>query len=136
MWSAPRTTRNQPRWVNLDVVTAPQSDEGPTPIGSLASSESASGSDSSFNGNTALSSESIVARRASIVDEEMRQHRSNEIGVGPSSGMSTSDGAIRVDESTTEGTEMVDESATKGVPSVVLLALGTKPTRFLSGLRH
>uniref|UniRef100_M1DFE1 Integrase core domain containing protein n=1 Tax=Solanum tuberosum TaxID=4113 RepID=M1DFE1_SOLTU len=48
--TTPRTTRNQTRQVILDVVTAPQSNDGDTLIGSPAGSEStsASGSGSSF----------------------------------------------------------------------------------------
>uniref|UniRef100_M1DJ61 Integrase core domain containing protein n=1 Tax=Solanum tuberosum TaxID=4113 RepID=M1DJ61_SOLTU len=59
-----------------------------------------------------------VAGRASIVDEEMRQQRAMEISIGPSSGMSTTGGAIRVAESTTKGDEMVDGSATEGILSI------------------
>jgi len=42
-----------------------------------------------------------VAMRASIVDEEMRQQRAREVGVGASSSMSTTNGALTVDDSTT-----------------------------------
>lgn len=44
-----------------------------------------------------------VARRSSIVDEELRQQRAREVGVGPSRGVSTIDDASRVDDSTDEG---------------------------------
>uniref|UniRef100_M1DK53 Integrase core domain containing protein n=1 Tax=Solanum tuberosum TaxID=4113 RepID=M1DK53_SOLTU len=59
-----------------------------------------------------------VAQWASIVDKEHRQQRAQDVGIGPSSGVSTTDGALRVDDSTIEGGEMVDRSATNGVQSV------------------
>uniref|UniRef100_M1DI66 Integrase core domain containing protein n=1 Tax=Solanum tuberosum TaxID=4113 RepID=M1DI66_SOLTU len=59
-----------------------------------------------------------VAWRASIVDEEIRQQRDREIGLGPCSGVSTTDGEVRVDESTTESAGIVNRSATDAVPSV------------------
>uniref|UniRef100_M1DVY5 Integrase core domain containing protein n=1 Tax=Solanum tuberosum TaxID=4113 RepID=M1DVY5_SOLTU len=52
--------------------------------------------------------ETEAARRASIVDEELRQQRARRIGVGASSSVMTIDGAVRVNVSTTEGAEMVD----------------------------
>ncbi|KAK4729796.1 hypothetical protein R3W88_022784 [Solanum pinnatisectum] len=59
--TSPHTTRNQARQVQADLVTSPKSDEGNTPIDSLAGSKSASSSDSvsgsSSNGITASSSE-------------------------------------------------------------------------------
>uniref|UniRef100_M1DL60 Integrase core domain containing protein n=1 Tax=Solanum tuberosum TaxID=4113 RepID=M1DL60_SOLTU len=54
-----------------------------------------------------------VARRASIVDEELRQQRVREIGVGSSSGVSPTKGAVRVDMSTTEGVLRVDVRTTE-----------------------
>uniref|UniRef100_M1DBP6 Integrase core domain containing protein n=1 Tax=Solanum tuberosum TaxID=4113 RepID=M1DBP6_SOLTU len=65
-----------------------------------------------------------VSRRASIVYEEMRQQRAREIGMGPSSGVSTTDGAVRVDESTTEGAGIVDGNTINGIPSVDLAGSG------------
>uniref|UniRef100_M1DK06 Integrase core domain containing protein n=1 Tax=Solanum tuberosum TaxID=4113 RepID=M1DK06_SOLTU len=59
-----------------------------------------------------------VARRASIVDEEMRQQRAWEIGTGQSSGVRTTDGAVRVYMITTEGAVRVDERTTKGAERV------------------
>uniref|UniRef100_M1DIY3 Integrase core domain containing protein n=1 Tax=Solanum tuberosum TaxID=4113 RepID=M1DIY3_SOLTU len=58
------------------------------------------------------------ARRASIVDEELRQQLTREVGVGPSARVSTTEGAERVDERTTESAKIVDGSATNGIPSV------------------
>uniref|UniRef100_M1DH46 Integrase core domain containing protein n=1 Tax=Solanum tuberosum TaxID=4113 RepID=M1DH46_SOLTU len=52
------------------------------------------------------------------VNEELRLQRAREIGVGASSNVTTTDGAVRVDVSTTEGTEMVDVGTTDGDPSV------------------
>uniref|UniRef100_M1DJ73 Integrase core domain containing protein n=1 Tax=Solanum tuberosum TaxID=4113 RepID=M1DJ73_SOLTU len=54
--TAPRTTRNRVRQVSSDVVSAPQSEKGATPIRSKAGSKSPSGSSSS--GSTTSSSES------------------------------------------------------------------------------
>ncbi|KAK4737437.1 hypothetical protein R3W88_001134 [Solanum pinnatisectum] len=70
-----------------------------------------------------------VAQRASIIDEELRHQRANEVGVGTSARVSTTDGAKRVDVSTTDGVVRVDESTTEivgivdgsandGIPSV------------------
>uniref|UniRef100_M1DXE6 Integrase core domain containing protein n=1 Tax=Solanum tuberosum TaxID=4113 RepID=M1DXE6_SOLTU len=63
--TASRTIRNHARQVQADVVTAPQSDEGDTPIGSPAGSKSASGSSSisssNSNGITASSSKATSA---------------------------------------------------------------------------
>uniref|UniRef100_M1DIP9 Integrase core domain containing protein n=1 Tax=Solanum tuberosum TaxID=4113 RepID=M1DIP9_SOLTU len=59
-----------------------------------------------------------VARKASIVDEETRQQRAREIGVGTSNSVSTTDGAVRVDISTTEGAEMVDTDTNDADPIV------------------
>ena len=41
------------------------------------------------------------ATRASLPDEEMRQQRAREIGVGPSSGVSTTEGVLRFDDVST-----------------------------------
>ncbi|KAK4707335.1 hypothetical protein R3W88_033109 [Solanum pinnatisectum] len=59
-----------------------------------------------------------VAWRASIVDEELRQQQAREIGVGPSSTVSTTEGAKKVDVSSTESAGIVDGSTTEGVPNV------------------
>lgn len=59
-----------------------------------------------------------ASRRASIVDEELRQQQARKISVGASSSVSTTDGTVRVDVSITEGAEMVDASTTDGVSSV------------------
>uniref|UniRef100_M1DFQ0 Integrase core domain containing protein n=1 Tax=Solanum tuberosum TaxID=4113 RepID=M1DFQ0_SOLTU len=44
--------------------------------------------------------------------------RARDIGVNPSSGINTTDGVVRVDESITEGAKKVAGSATDGVPSI------------------
>uniref|UniRef100_M1DMS7 Integrase core domain containing protein n=1 Tax=Solanum tuberosum TaxID=4113 RepID=M1DMS7_SOLTU len=72
------------------------------------------------------------ARRASIVDEELRQHRARERVVGASSSapvvevqpvlsyvVSTTDGAKRLIESTTEGATIADVGITEGAPTIV-----------------
>uniref|UniRef100_M1AA20 Transposase n=1 Tax=Solanum tuberosum TaxID=4113 RepID=M1AA20_SOLTU len=56
-----------------------------------------------------------AARRASIIDEELRQQRIREIGVGASSSVSTTDGVVRVDVNTIEGVE-TDAGTTEGDP--------------------
>uniref|UniRef100_M1DN10 Integrase core domain containing protein n=1 Tax=Solanum tuberosum TaxID=4113 RepID=M1DN10_SOLTU len=56
-----------------------------------------------------------AAWRSSIVDKEQR---AMDIGVGASSIVSTTEGAVQVDISTTEGAEMVDAGATDSDPSV------------------
>uniref|UniRef100_M1DPY4 Integrase core domain containing protein n=1 Tax=Solanum tuberosum TaxID=4113 RepID=M1DPY4_SOLTU len=56
--------------------------------------------------------------RASLLKEEIRQQRAREIGVGPSNGVSTTEGAVRVDVSTIESVGLVVRSATDGIPSV------------------
>uniref|UniRef100_M1DNM1 Integrase core domain containing protein n=1 Tax=Solanum tuberosum TaxID=4113 RepID=M1DNM1_SOLTU len=76
--------------------------------------------------------ETEVARRASIIDERLWQQRDREVGVGASSRLSTTDGAVRVgvsttdgearvDASTTDGAEMVDVGTTDGDPSFDLV---------------
>uniref|UniRef100_M1DH42 Integrase core domain containing protein n=1 Tax=Solanum tuberosum TaxID=4113 RepID=M1DH42_SOLTU len=65
-----------------------------------------------------------AARRASIIDEELRHQRAREIGVGAFSSMSTTDGAARVDVSTTKGAETVDAGTTEGDPIVDLASFG------------
>ncbi|KAK4729550.1 hypothetical protein R3W88_022538 [Solanum pinnatisectum] len=65
-----------------------------------------------------------VAWRASIVDEELRQQQAREIGVGPSSSVSTTEGAEKVDVSTTERAGIVDGSTTEGVPNVDPVGFG------------
>uniref|UniRef100_M1CXV0 Integrase core domain containing protein n=1 Tax=Solanum tuberosum TaxID=4113 RepID=M1CXV0_SOLTU len=77
------------------------------------------------------------ARKASILDEELRQQRVRESIAGASSSaqvvevppvvrdvVSTIDGAVRVTESTTEGAMMVDVSTTEGDPSMVPASSG------------
>uniref|UniRef100_M1E0W8 Integrase core domain containing protein n=1 Tax=Solanum tuberosum TaxID=4113 RepID=M1E0W8_SOLTU len=72
------------------------------------------------------------ARKASILDEELRQQRLNESVAGASSStpvvevppvmrdiVSTTDGAVRVTKSTTEGAMMDDVGTTEGDPSMV-----------------
>uniref|UniRef100_M1E0X8 Integrase core domain containing protein n=1 Tax=Solanum tuberosum TaxID=4113 RepID=M1E0X8_SOLTU len=64
------------------------------------------------------------ARKAFIVDEETRQQRAREVGVGASSSVSTTDGAVRVVDITTEGVVTVDAGTTEGDPSVDLSGSG------------
>lgn len=59
-----------------------------------------------------------MAQRASIVDEEFRQQRERDVSVGRSSGVNTSNGALRFDDIIIESTEMVVGSAKDCVPSV------------------
>uniref|UniRef100_M1DYJ7 Integrase core domain containing protein n=1 Tax=Solanum tuberosum TaxID=4113 RepID=M1DYJ7_SOLTU len=77
------------------------------------------------------------ARRASIVDEELRQQRVRERVAGASNSapvvevqpvlrdiVSTTDGAVRSIESTTEGTMIADVGTTEGAPTIVLAGSG------------
>ncbi|KAK4733799.1 hypothetical protein R3W88_008060 [Solanum pinnatisectum] len=72
------------------------------------------------------------ARRASIVDEELRQQRARESIIGASSSrittkaitsvgddVSTTDSAVRVTDSTIDGVVIDEVGTTKGDPSVV-----------------
>ncbi|KAK4723873.1 hypothetical protein R3W88_026652 [Solanum pinnatisectum] len=76
-----------------------------------------------------------AAGRVSIVDEEMHQQWVMEVGVGTSSSVGTTDGAMRVDVSTTDGAVRLDASTTEcaeivdvgtinGDPSVDLVGSG------------
>uniref|UniRef100_M1DJ92 CCHC-type domain-containing protein n=1 Tax=Solanum tuberosum TaxID=4113 RepID=M1DJ92_SOLTU len=66
------------------------------------------------------------ARKASIIDEQLRQQRASEMIVGASSSMpmgidvSTTEGVIRVTYSTIVGAVLVDAGTTEGDPSVDL----------------
>uniref|UniRef100_M1D9N3 Integrase core domain containing protein n=1 Tax=Solanum tuberosum TaxID=4113 RepID=M1D9N3_SOLTU len=62
--------------------------------------------------------ETEAAQRASIIDEELWQQRIREVGVGASSSVSTTDGAVRINVSTTEVAETVDAGTTEGDPIV------------------
>uniref|UniRef100_M1DL59 Integrase core domain containing protein n=1 Tax=Solanum tuberosum TaxID=4113 RepID=M1DL59_SOLTU len=65
-----------------------------------------------------------AAQRAFIMDEELRQQRAREIGVGASRRVGTTDGVARVDVSITEGAAMVDAGTTDGNPIVDLAGSG------------
>uniref|UniRef100_M1DIZ9 Integrase core domain containing protein n=1 Tax=Solanum tuberosum TaxID=4113 RepID=M1DIZ9_SOLTU len=82
------------------------------------------------------SQETKAARRASIIDEELRQQRIIVIGVGASSTVSTTNGAVRVQVSTTEGAKVVDMGTTKGDPSVDVGLRENGPTCLLIGLQR
>uniref|UniRef100_M1DMT7 Integrase core domain containing protein n=1 Tax=Solanum tuberosum TaxID=4113 RepID=M1DMT7_SOLTU len=77
------------------------------------------------------------ARRASLLDEELRQQRVRERVAGASSSapvvevqpilrdvVSTIDGAVRVIESTTEGDMIADVGTTEGAPTIVPASSG------------
>uniref|UniRef100_M1DNY3 Integrase core domain containing protein n=1 Tax=Solanum tuberosum TaxID=4113 RepID=M1DNY3_SOLTU len=70
------------------------------------------------------------ARKASIIDEQLRQQRTSEMIDGASSSMPvgidvrTTEGATRVTDSTTDGVVLVDAVTTEGDPSVDLAGSG------------
>uniref|UniRef100_M1DU02 Integrase core domain containing protein n=1 Tax=Solanum tuberosum TaxID=4113 RepID=M1DU02_SOLTU len=84
------------------------------------------------------------ARRASLLDEELRQQRVRERVAGASSSapvvvvqpilrdvMSTTDGAVRVIESTTDGAMIADVGTTEGAPTIVPVGSGKPDPLFV-----
>uniref|UniRef100_M1DDE5 Integrase core domain containing protein n=1 Tax=Solanum tuberosum TaxID=4113 RepID=M1DDE5_SOLTU len=65
-------------------------------------------------------------RRATIVYEEICQQRAREVGVGASSSVSTTDGAVRVVDNNTDGAVTVDAGTTEGDLSVDLAGSGNR----------
>ena len=86
------------------------------------------------------------ARKASILDEELRQRRVRESIAGASSFapivkvppvvrgvVSTTDGAVRMTESTTEGAMMDDVGTTEGAPTVGPAVQGNRTPLLVDG---
>uniref|UniRef100_M1DEE5 Uncharacterized protein n=1 Tax=Solanum tuberosum TaxID=4113 RepID=M1DEE5_SOLTU len=98
-------------------------DEMPPPISSCHAGKRPRSIRASNNNETGRVSkrelqESKAAQRASSIDEELRQQRIRDFGIGAFSSVSTTDGAAKVDVSTTDSAETINAGTTEGDPIV------------------